>query len=73
MDNNLQDSIIKSTQNLQTQQTYHEVLINVECKQQYLQDIITQSIADIILEHGDGVEFMNNATIALECSEYNDQ
>lgn len=72
MDNNLQDSIIKSTQNLQTQQTYHEVLINVECKQQYLQDIITQSIADIILEHGDGVEFMNNATIALECSEHND-
>lgn len=72
MDNNLQDSIIKSTQNLQTQQTYHEVLINVECKQQYLQDIITQSIADIILEHGDGVEFMDNATIALECSEYND-
>lgn len=48
------------------QETYHEICINVSCKQEYLQDIITQSIADIILEHGDGVEFICGSMIALE-------
>lgn len=48
------------------QETYHEIVINVECEQKYLQDIITQSIADVILEHGDGVEFIDGQMIAVE-------
>lgn len=84
MNSNTKDSNIEITQNLDSnpnawvknskkleskiQETYHEVLISIECKQQYIQDIITQSIADIILEYDDGVEFMEDTKITLECS-----
>ncbi|WP_104718117.1 hypothetical protein [Helicobacter trogontum] len=70
---NTQDSMINPIQELDMQisQTYHEVLINVECKRQFLQDIIMQGIADIILEHGDGVEFIDNVIVTQECNEYN--
>ncbi len=50
--------------------TYHEILIHVACKQELLQDIIMQSIADIILENGDGVEFIDGDMIALENYNY---
>lgn len=53
------------------QETYHEICINVSCKQEYLQDIIMQSIADIILEYNDGVEFINGEMIVLENEGHN--
>lgn len=67
---NIQDSNTKysdcATRTINMQETYHEIVINVECEQEYLQDIITQSIADIILEHGDGVEFIDGQMITVE-------
>lgn len=49
-----------------TQDSYHEIIIEVSCKQKYLQEVITQNIADIILEHGDGVEFIDGNMVALD-------
>lgn len=66
----IQDSNTKysdcATSTVNMQETYHEIVINVECEQEHLQDIITQSIADVILEHGDGVEFIDGQMITVE-------
>ncbi len=45
---------------------YHEIILSVACKQPYLADIITQMIADVILEYGDGVEFLNKDMISFD-------
>lgn len=47
-------------------QEYHEIVIDVSCEQEFLHDIITQGIADVILESGDGVEFIDGSMIVLE-------
>lgn len=66
------NTIINSNNiNSLAQETYHEICINVSCKQEYLQDIIMQSIADIILEYNDGVEFINGEMIVLENEGHN--
>lgn len=43
--------------------SYHEIVFHVACEQEYLHEIFMQGIADSILEHGDGVEFIENDLI----------
>ncbi|RDU66737.1 hypothetical protein CQA53_02915 [Helicobacter didelphidarum] len=45
---------------------YHEILFSFECVPTYLNEILSQAIADIILEHGDGVEFLPKDMIQIQ-------
>lgn len=44
---------------------YHEILFSIDCKESYLNEIVSQVIADCILELGDGVEFLSKDMIEI--------
>ncbi len=46
--------------------TYYEIILNVTCEEDYLQDILMQNIADIILKNGDGIEFLDSDMIDIQ-------
>lgn len=45
---------------------YYEILFSIDCKESYLNEIISQVIADCILESGDGVEFLDKDMIEVK-------
>ncbi len=45
---------------------YYEIILNISCKENYLQEIVMQNIADIILENGDAIEFIEDNMIIFE-------
>lgn len=66
-----QDTRSAGEQEAMNLESYHEVVFHVACEQEYLHDILMQGIADILLEHGDGVEFVENDLIIQESAPHN--